>query len=243
MKSKIFRFLRRIIGTEQLLKTQTEIRNFQLFRGAIQDCEWLKYKSFSAGGWAMDNAALYTLFRILNDVKPENILEFGLGQSSKMVHQYATFTENVNALTIEHDNEWINFFCNGIQKDVNLNIRQFDMEMIKFNGHETLSYKNIDVITYVGGGGGYDLVIVDGPFGSDHYSRSQVINLVPQGLSGMFCIFMDDSNRKGEMETISEICKKLNNEKIKYCIQHYDGEKINHTIICSENLRFLTTLR
>jgi len=240
MRQRILNFIRRIIGTEQLIKTQTEIRNFQLFRGAIQDCQWLKYKSFSAGGWAMDNAALYTLFRILNDVKPKNILEFGLGQSSKMVHQYATFTENVNALTIEHDNEWIDFFCNGIQKGINLNIRQLDMKIIKYNVCETLSYKGLDNIIR---GDKYDLIIVDGPFGSDHYSRSQVISLVPQGLSDIFCIFMDDSNRKGEIETIQEVCKKLSNEKIKYCIHHYDGEKTNHTIICSENLRFLTTLK
>jgi hypothetical protein len=84
MKRKIIKFVRRLAGTSGLDDLHDKIQtlvNAQFFRGTIEDCEWLKYRSFSPGGWAMDNAALYTLFRILNDVKPKNILEFGLGQS------------------------------------------------------------------------------------------------------------------------------------------------------------------
>ncbi|MDR2865578.1 MAG: hypothetical protein LBV68_08220 [Spirochaetaceae bacterium] len=72
-------------------KKMNNIINALLFSNTIIDSVWLKYKSFSPGGWAMDNAALFTLYRILNDMSPQNILEFGLGQSSKMIHQYAAF--------------------------------------------------------------------------------------------------------------------------------------------------------
>jgi len=210
-----------------------------MFRGAIQDCEWLKYKSFSAGGWAMDNAALYTLFRILNDIKPRNILEFGLGQSSKLIHQYVSYFNDYNAITVEHDEEWIKFFTNGLPGEIRLNISKHELISINYNGFETQSYKNLKSIT---SNRQYDLIIVDGPFGSEHYSRSQIIDLVPNGLTNTFCIFMDDSDRKGENETVQEICKILNENKIKYCIRKYDGEKNHHTIICSENLKFLTSL-
>ena len=118
MKKKILRFMKKIIGTEGISAEISAIKDAQLFRGIIEDCQWLAYKSFAPGGWAMDNAALYTLFRILNEVKPVRILEFGLGQSSKLVHQYAHFSVGVSALTIEHDCNWIDFFCRGLPSEI-----------------------------------------------------------------------------------------------------------------------------
>jgi hypothetical protein len=233
MIRKTVKLIRKIIGTGEIIDAQ-------LFRGVIEDCEWIKHKSFAPGGWAMDNAALYTLFRILNDVRPKNVLEFGLGQSSKMVHQYATFIEDTKALTIEHDDEWINFCCKSIQKDINMNIQHIDEEIVVYNGVETLSYKNIDEITNVGG---YDLIIVDGPFGSPRYSRSQIINIVSGNLPKQFCILMDDSNRKGEKETIKAICKIFEDKKTNYFIKEYASGKKSHTVICSDDLKFLKTLR
>jgi hypothetical protein len=96
----------------------------------------------------------------------------------------------------------------------------------------------------IGGGGGleYDLIIVDGPFGSEHYSRSQIINFVKGSLSKQFCIFMDDAERKGEKETITMVCKTLNDRKIRYLLKNYIGEKNHHVIICSNDLTFLTSL-
>jgi hypothetical protein len=231
--------VRKIIGTQRAIQGIQTILNMQLFRSVIENSAWLKYRSFTPGGWAMDNAALYTLFRILNDVKPKRILEFGLGQSSKMVHQYAAFSEDVTALTIEHDNNWIRFFCNEIPQNVNVTIKQFDTETVKFNGFETLSYKNINQFI----GDEYDLIIVDGPFGSRHYSRSQIIDIVKNGLPEQFCIFMDDTERDGEKETIGILCKILQSMDVKYLIKDYNGEEKHHTIICSNNLKFLISLR
>jgi hypothetical protein len=216
--------------------------NAQLFAGAIKDCNWLKYKSFSPGGWAMDNAALYTLFRIFNKMKPKNILEFGLGESSKLVHQYATFFEDIKAETIENDNDWINFFRNDFPEDIEIHVKQFDKEIVNFNGYETFSYKNIDEII-MGGAGWHDLIIVDGPLGSKHYSRSQSVGVVKNNLGERFCIFFDDSQRIGEKETIHIICNILDDKKIKYYTKNYIGEEKQHTIICTADLKFLTSLR
>ena len=121
---KILTAIRKIFGTNKLknnqqiiisqqskmIDMQNEILKSQIFNSTIIDSEWLKYRSFSPGGWAVDYGFLYTLYRVLNDMKPKNILEFGLGQSSKMIHQYANFYQNANAITCEHDSEWINFF-------------------------------------------------------------------------------------------------------------------------------------
>jgi len=234
------KFIRKIIGTNNLQKNLQTIINAQLFQGTIENSEWLKNKSFTPGGWAMDNAGLTTLFHILNHIKPENILEFGLGQSSKIVHQYANFYENTKAITIEHDSEWIDFFCNGLPKNFRTNIKQIDKEMVKYNGFDTLSYRDIAETV---ANEKYDLIIVDGPFGSKNYSRSQIIKIAKNNLRKNFCIFMDDSERIGEQETIKEICKVLEEQKIEFLIKEYVGEKNRHTIICSKDMKFLTSLR
>jgi hypothetical protein len=232
MIKKAVAFLKKAIGLE--------VKNAQLFRGAIENCEWLRDKSFAPGGWAMDNAALYTLFCILNHVKPKNILEFGLGQSSKMVHQYAAFFENVKALTVEHNPNWISSFYNGILEDIKANIKQLDMEKVQFNGFKTLTYKNINEIMR---GDGYDLIIVDGPFGSKHYSRSQIIDFVKNGMPEQFRIFIDDTERKGEKDTVKIICETLGDKGVKYFKKEYIGEEKDHTIIFSDDLKFLASLK
>ena len=205
--------------------------NAKLLKKAVENCKWLKYKSFKPGFWAMDNAALYTLFHILDSGKPKKIMEFGLGQSSKMVHQYALFSENAAAVTIEHNREWAAAFCKDLPEELKINIHYFDIENISMHGHETLTYKNIAGIW---GEGGYDFIIVDGPFGSKHYSRSQIITIAEYGLPEQFCIFMDDTERRGEKETVKEISKVLGEKGINHWITEYKGIRKRHTIICSE---------
>jgi hypothetical protein len=214
------------------------VRNSQLFYNSIESCEWLKYKSFSPGGYAMDNGALYTLYCCLNNMKPENILEFGLGESSKLVHQYAAYN-NTHAITIEHDREWNDFFIRGIPSAFRINVRIHDLISVKFNEIVTLTYDNLEYFK----NRKYDLIIVDGPLGSKNYSRSQVIEIVKQGgLSETFCILMHDTERTGEQETFNTVCDILNNNKIDYCLAHYSEGIRQHSIICSDNQKYLTTL-
>jgi hypothetical protein len=224
---KAIQFIKKYTGIQLLL-------NKKRFKSAVEDCEWLRNKSFRPGFWAMDNAALYTLLHILDNVRPKNILEFGLGQSSKTIHQYAEFMENVSALTIEHNNDWIDTFCNGDARGVKINVKQYDKAVVRVNGVETLSYKNMaDIIE----GGKYDFIVVDGPFGSRHYSRSQIIDMVKGGLPERFCIFVDDTERGGERETFEAVRQILEGKKIHYWIQEYDGEKNRHTVLCSKDIK------
>lgn len=121
--------------------TQREILKGMIFNNTISDSKWLKYKSFSPGVWAADYGLLYTLYRVLNGMRPQNILEFGLGQSSKMLHQYGKFF-NINVLTCEHDDNWIDFFSKEKDGQYDLKIKQMELETISYKGFETLTYKN-----------------------------------------------------------------------------------------------------
>lgn len=214
-----------------------EILKAQRFNSTIVDSEWLKYKNFSPGEWAAGYGLLYTIYCTLNSVKPRFLLEFGLGQSSKMVHQYANYFK-ADAVTFEHDAQWVVFFNAGRDGKYDIPIQLADLEEIEYKGYKTVTYKDMDVLLK---GKTYDFVLVDGPFGSDHYSRSEVLDVVKGHLAPSFCIILDDTERTGEAETADEIKSELTARKIDFCSNVYKSLK-HHTLICSSDWKFLTSL-
>jgi 16S rRNA G966 N2-methylase RsmD len=259
MKKRIINNIRRLVGTVklendlQIIKNDIndinkkinnelgEIRKAFVFNNSIIDCKWIKNKSFSPGYWACDYTCLYTLFRVLNDMRPKSILEFGLGQSSKLIHQYANFFNEVNAITCEHDSEWINFFTKN-QNDYNINLLQMELEEVFYKDKPTLTYKNyLNKLRNEGEEGKFDFIFVDAPYGSNNFSRSQIIYLIKNNIKERFCIIMDDYNRKGEKETMQEVMDILNSEKKEFSHRIFIGEK-EHILICSKDINFLTTI-
>ncbi|MBR5693048.1 MAG: hypothetical protein IKX42_05055 [Fibrobacter sp.] len=207
------------------------------FSNAIQQAEWLKYKSFYPGRWAVEYTFLLTLFRIFEHHKFTNLLEFGLGQTSRMVHQYAAFY-NVPAITVEHDAEWIDFTRKDTHNAYPINVKVLPLEMVDYNGHKTRSYQDIKTAFE---NQKFDFILVDGPFGSEHYSRSQIIQLAESNIAETFCIIIDDCNRIGEQETVAEVENVLKSRGIKYAINKYYGLS-DYVVICSEDLKFLASL-
>lgn len=207
------------------------------FSNAIQYSEWLKYKSFYPGRWAVEYTFLLTLFRIFEHHNFTNLLEFGLGQTSRMVHQYAAF-HNVPAITVEHDTEWIEFTRKDTRNAYPINVKVLPLEMVDYNGYKTRTYQGVKT-TFENQK--FDFILVDGPFGSEHYSRSQIIQLAEKNLAETFCIIIDDCNRIGEQETVAEVEKVLKNNGVKYAINKYYGLS-DFVVICSEDLKFLASL-
>lgn len=251
LKGKITKLVWRICGTSHLEKQQRqlnqEIENISRiqwelyqatrFHDSIIDSPWLRYKSFSLGGWAADYGLMYTIFRTLNAMRPMNILEFGLGQTSKMVHQYAKYF-NANAITCEHDEKWVEFFNNSKDGDYPVNVQLMNLQTIQYKGYDTLTYEDCSGVF---SNQQFELILVDGPFGSDHFSRSQIIDLAKKNLAPHFCIIIDDYERPGEQETMNEVQNVLKEDNIHFCCRIYSAEK-EHMLICSPDLDFLTTL-
>mgnify|MGYP000861687088 CR=1 FL=1 len=252
MFQKLKRFLRKRFWLTQIIENQRKLLEsnkgllrFQqeqlkaiVFNNAISGSQWLIHKNFTPGGWAADYAFLYTLYRVLNDMKPGKIIEFGLGQTSKMIHQYAKSHNDINAITYEHNPEWVVFFYKSFEGGYSINIRYLQLHTIEYKSVKTLSYKDFENEV---GNQKFNLIVVDAPFESEHYSRSQVIKMVPNCLENSFCILIDDYNRPGEKETAHEICNILDLNKIKYNSAIYSGIK-DHFLICSDDYYFLTSL-
>lgn len=220
------------------IRKLNEINMGLVFLNSITDCQWLKCKSFSPHGTAANFSFLYILFRVLNDAKPGSILEFGIGQTTLMTTQYASFfREKVRLDVVEGDQLWLNIFEDKIRpwKLDNINFIHCDECDLLFNGKASRWYKDLKLNDK------YNLVILDGPWHTDTYSRVGIVNLIPQNTAEDFVIIVDDYNRRGEQQTVEVIKNKLKQNSIQFNEGIYSGSK-DQFLLYSEKFAFLKML-
>lgn len=220
-------------------KLNQEILAALKFNSTVVDSKWFLNKSISPGESAVNYSFFYTLYRTLSSINPNNILEFGLGQSSKMIHQYSQYY-NKKAITVEHDKEWVNFFLRD-KGDYNINIKIMDLVTIYYKGAKVLTYKDCKK-SFINQK--FDLVIVDGPFGypSDTvYSRLQILDIIQGNISDDFIIIIDDYDRNGEKNTVNEVFDYFEKKNISFIYREYVSVK-NHILITTPKNKFLTSL-
>src|SRR5690606_21955834 len=82
-----------------------------VYHDSIRGKEWLQNLPLNIGRWAGNYTFFYVLNRVLTDCKPNNIIEFGLVESSKFI---STFLDNYliqsSHLVIEQNREWYKNF-------------------------------------------------------------------------------------------------------------------------------------
>ena len=255
---KLRSLVRHHLGIDELLSLSRDLRAAEVFHDRIRDSAWFTHQALSPGNYAVDYGFLKTLYNVLSAMQPQFILEFGLGQSSKMVHQYAAFFQ-ADALTCENNDDWISFFfrnenpipCSSptpqsfdTQVVVNdslgypIKIRRLPLAKIKVHGVLTTSYQDIETVF---ASQKFDFILVDGPYGEERFSRPQIISLAENNLSDRFCILLDDTQRRGEQETIAEVLSVLRRNNIPFVSSTHAASKF-HTIIVSPSLSFLTTI-
>ncbi len=223
---------------DELFGNPREILWGSIFRDTVTDSPWLKNKSFSPGRWAAGYPMLYILYRVLNDTKPRRILEFGLGESSKLTYQYVKSHGNCELTIIEQDRAWLDFFEGEV-----FPVKEFThicpVEKRLIDGTQSYIYGQLDAITK---DRIYDFVIIDGPWGSEKNSRSQMVDIVTNNIDpDNFVIILDDYNRKGERQTFRkarEVLRKAGKDPV---VGTYQGCKTT-AIMCSGNYRFLCSL-
>ena len=197
---------------------------------------WLTNKSVSPGRWAVSYIVLYVLYRVLDEMRPGNILECGLGQSSKLTIQYAR-AHNAQLTIIENRSDWLKFFAKQMP-DAQQYTHILDTEMARIvPQYESITYRGFKQFI---GKTKYNLVLIDGPRGSEHYSRPEILDIV-DNLDDSFVIMLDDMNRIGEQETWQMLINKLNERGLGFIEARYTSDK-TVGVLCSMDLAFFATL-
>ena len=193
-----------------------------VFHDTVSTYEWFNVKSLSLGRSAIGYNFAYVISRILQNMHPTKILEFGLGQSSKIVSSYFQYYKKEGMVydLVEHDPSWADFFSiENDMKDVKIHIKDISI-------HEK-----------------YQLIAIDGPYGysSKYISRIDMLAYIPDVLETDWVILMDDYNRVSEKNAIMLFEKKLKEKNIIYYKGIYRGES-DVCILASEKWKFFRTL-
>lgn len=205
------------------VKHLKELEWAQIYHDSIRGQEGIKDLSLNIGRWAGNYTFFYILNRVLKDYKPLNILELGLGESSKFISTYLDFylTES-NHLIIEQDKSWASVFntnfvlskrskievCPILEKDINnFPVKVYDDLESKIENK-------------------YDLYVIDGPHGSPRFSRYDIVFIAKQiSLNHEFIIIFDDYHRQGEKDTFYKLQDVFKERGIKIYHETFYGLK------------------
>lgn len=197
----------------------------QIFNNTISESLWLKDKTFSPGRWAVGYPYLYVMYRVLNETRPKRILELGLGQSTRMIAQYAAAFQDVEHIVVEQDKTWTEFFAQNTSLSPRTKIVHLPVvETNYLDDDRTLVYQDFEKLCE---GKKFDLVSSDGPAHSQShkYRRVELVKLIPDHLADSFCIILDDFNVqecKNMWAVAKETFSRLN---IQYGEGIYHGDK------------------
>lgn len=224
----------------QQMNLLKELEWANVYHDSIRGIKWLENTPLNIGRWAGNYAFFYLLKRILNDAKPTKILELGLGESSKFISKYLDhyLIESQHTI-IEHDEGWKNAFKTTFQLNERSRINICPPREIEVYGCNVTSYSGIEKIVT---DQVYDLYLVDGPIGSESYSRYDIISLVSQlTRENEFIIVVDDTHRKGEKETFKDLVHLFQSKDINIHTKRLNGSK-ELSLIATEKYKFLTTV-
>ena len=217
-----------------------ELEWAQVYHDSTRGLPWLEKLPLNVGRWAGNYAFFYVLHRALYDYQPKKILEFGLGESSKFMSKYLEFyLKESKHIIIEHNPDWKASFISKFNLNQNSTVHICPLYSQNVKGFQVNSYKGIEKYTsdqY------YDLYVVDGPFGSDRYSRYDIVNIARNFKKGQeFIIIFDDMNRSGEKETFKELRAVIEAKNIKVWRGKFAGSK-EVQILVTQKYKFLNTI-
>lgn len=242
IKYKLRLFYVRIQHSRDSHKMIMENHWANVFNNTISNSDFLEFKAFTPGRWAANYTFLYILYRALNEFSPKNIIEFGLGETSKITIQYAKKT-GCNLCIIDHDSNWVDFFIKKVpcSFDVKKFVKVYQGESFidyRYGGKKRNRYKGFNVSSF---DTKFDFFIIDG-LSSKCYSRNEILDFIEyEKIADSFVIIFDDCQTIEQMETI-EVMKQLFHKKgIDYVYGCYDAEKTQYLFTNPAN-SFLTTL-
>lgn len=239
IRDRVNQFIEDHFHGEKIYKECKELEWANIFHDSIKGLKWLENLPIYPGRWAVNYSFLYILSRILVEYRPEKIIEFGLGESSKII---SSFIENkmgsAKHIILEQNRAWIDSFTTRFTLSKKSTILHMAVEEEIIHKEKVNGYKGLtDAIAEV-----FDLYVIDGPLGSPRYSRYDICLLAEfLSPSDEFIIIMDDYNRIGEQDTAKALIEILNNKGIKTYSGIYEGNK-SQIVLATMKYRYVVSI-
>jgi hypothetical protein len=154
---------------------------------------------------AANYSLLYLILRICLETDVRRILELGAGQTSLLFEQLRKLRADIEVVTIEHDRLWADHIGGLVSHQV-IHAPLIDREI---RGRRALIY-DPSVVSEK-----FDLILIDGPYGSPTYSRWGALAFLPDRLREDCVLLFDDAERRGEQQTLREAIQILSEHDIR----------------------------
>jgi hypothetical protein len=148
---------------------------------------------FYAVGAAASYGLMYLLFRVINEHPIDSVVEFGSGQTTLLIDRIKK--PGTHHVCYEHSPEWYTVLAPRL---TSCDYRLRPLHETTIDERRIHWYSQVDPA-------GFDLMLVDGPPGTDRYSRFGCVELIRSRISRDFLIIIDDAQRRGEQDTVSHI--------------------------------------
>lgn len=155
-------------------------------------------------GGAANYGLLSLVTRIVSENRITRILDIGAGQTSLLLDALAKQFP-IEITTLESDAQW----AAHITAKVAHRVVHSPLAQREVSGRSVLGYSDISNLA-----GPFDLIIIDGPMGTDRFSRWAALEILAGFRAPEFIAIFDDAERDGERDTIDEFMRANSGSKI-----------------------------
>ena len=215
VKTRLAGFLRWHV-TNPVVAMQRELAYQHLFdiqcrnRGITND--------FYAVGAAASYSLMYLLFRLFNEHEIRSVVEFGSGQTTLLIDRIKkTGTDHT---CYEHSPDWYALLAPRLSS-CDYRLRRLDKVTIA--EHQVQWYSDVEAREF-------DVLLIDGPPGTERFSRFGCVELIRSHLSDDFMIIVDDGQRRGEQDTVAHIVGLIEGDGRKFRMNHLEGRSTQTVI-------------
>lgn len=162
-------------------------------------------------GAAASYSLMYLLTRILTELPVRSIVELGSGQTSLLIDR---LRDGVGShICYENNPAWFEHLAARLTR---CDYRLRPIAAQEFSGQSYEGYADLEPAPF-------DLLLVDGPNGTDHRSRYSCLPLLADSVGRDFVVIIDDADRPGERETIREAKSLLAANKVDFKLNFLRG--------------------
>jgi hypothetical protein len=176
---------------------------------------------FHPVGAAASYSLLYLLTRILTELPVKNIVELGSGESTVLIDRLRA--DEGQHLAFDQAEFWVAAVARRAPR---CQLRYAPVVAKQFQGTAYTGYDTLMPSSF-------DLLLVDGPNGTDHASRFDCVPLVDANDRREFIVVIDDANRPGEAETVAALAALLRRKGIDFKLNYLSGRTTQAVITTS----------
>lgn len=186
----------RLYEESDLERLRKDVVAIDLFRSLQEKHPWLDVSVLPVGG-AADHKLLYVLSKVLVEHEPRSVIEFGAGQSSRILDAYSRQGQG-KTVTVEHDAEWARTVSNEKKADSH---RVVYCPLKSYESDKFGEYAWYNLADTALSDDGFQLFLIDGPVGTDRFSRVGIVDHFHLWKGREWGLIWDDLQRPGDLES------------------------------------------